>query len=65
MSTVFESIDDKLCAFIEQEKVFFVSTAPCTDEGHVNVSPKGLPGTLAVLDERTVAYLDLTGSGVR
>jgi hypothetical protein len=29
----------------------------------VNVSPKGLD-TLRVLDEHTVAYLDLTGSGI-
>jgi hypothetical protein len=31
--------------------------------GHVNLSPKGHADTLAVLDPRTVAYLDLTGSG--
>ncbi len=32
-------------------------------DGHVNVSPKGLDGTFAVLGEHSVAYLDLTGSG--
>jgi hypothetical protein len=32
-------------------------------DGHVNVSPKGPIGTLRVLDEHTVAYLDLIGSG--
>jgi Pyridoxamine 5'-phosphate oxidase len=42
--------------------VFFVATAPA-DGGHVNLSPKGLD-TFAVLDTNTVAYLDLTGSGV-
>ena len=31
--------------------------------GHVNLSPKGHADTFAVLDERTVTYLDLTGSG--
>ena len=65
MSTVFDSIDDKLRAFIEQQKMFFVATAPRRDQGRIHVSPKGLPGTLAVLDERTVTCLDLTGSGVR
>ncbi len=30
----------------------------------MNVSPKGLDGTFAVLDEATVAYLDLNGSGI-
>ena len=64
MSKVFESIDDKLRAFIEQQKMFFVATSPLSGEGHINLSPKGLPGTFAVLDRRTVAYLDLTGSGV-
>src|SRR3954465_15218491 len=43
--------------------MFFVGTAPRDDDGHVNVSPKGPGGTLRVLDERTVAYLDVIGSG--
>lgn len=43
--------------------MFFVATAPLGLDGHVNVSPKG-GDTIRVLDERTVAYLDLTGSGV-
>ena len=42
--------------------MFFVATAP-SEGGHVNLSPKGYD-TLRVLDERRVAYLDLTGSGV-
>jgi hypothetical protein len=44
--------------------MFFVGTAPLGRDGHVNVSPKGLAGSLAVLGPREVAYLDLTGSGV-
>ena len=32
-------------------------------DGHVNVSPKGPIGSLRVLDEHTVAYLDIVGSG--
>ncbi|MEM7624487.1 MAG: pyridoxamine 5'-phosphate oxidase family protein [Planctomycetota bacterium] len=50
--------------FIAQQKMFFVATAPRADDGLINLSPKGLDDTFAVLDERTVAYLDLTGSGV-
>ena len=42
--------------------MFFVATAPLAADGHVNVSPKGLD-TLRILDDMTVAYLDLTGSG--
>jgi len=43
--------------------MFFVATAPTGAEGHVNVSPKGMTGTFAVLGERRVAYLDFHGSG--
>ncbi|MEM1213751.1 MAG: pyridoxamine 5'-phosphate oxidase family protein [Planctomycetota bacterium] len=51
-------------SFIAQQKLFFVATAPRDDAGLINLSPKGLDGTFAVLDPSTVAYLDLTGSGV-
>ncbi len=64
MAKTFEAIDAKLRAFIEKQKMFFVASAPLSAEGHVNVSPKGLDGTFAVIDERSVAYLDFTGSGV-
>lgn len=64
MAKTFDAIDAKLRAFIDAQKMFFVATAPSTAEGHVNLSPKGLSGTLAVIDDRTIAYLDLTGSGV-
>jgi hypothetical protein len=43
--------------------VYFVATAPSGDAGHVNLSPKGMSGTLAVLDQHRVAYLDYFGSG--
>jgi hypothetical protein len=62
MAKVFESIDERLEAWIARQRMFFVGTAP-TDGGHVNVSPKGPIETLRVLDGRTVAYLDLVGSG--
>jgi predicted pyridoxine 5'-phosphate oxidase superfamily flavin-nucleotide-binding protein len=62
MGRVLEAITDELAEFIAAQRVFFVATAP-TEGGHLNVSPKGLD-TFAVLDPNTVAYLDLTGSGV-
>jgi hypothetical protein len=62
MGRVDDAISDELAAFIAAQPVFFVATAPA-DGGHVNLSPKGLD-TFAVLDANTVAYLDLTGSGV-
>jgi len=63
MGKVHERIDDRLRAFLEAQHVFFVATAPSGPDGRVNVSPKGVGGTFAVLDERTVAYVDLTASG--
>jgi hypothetical protein len=63
MGKVYEQIDGRLRAFIENQRIFFVATAPMAANGHINISPKALPGTLAVLDEHTVAYLDLGGSG--
>ena len=63
MGKVFEGIDEKLAAFIHEQPVFFVATAPLAEDGHLNLSPKG-NNRVEVLDERTVAYLDLTGSGV-
>ena len=63
MGQVHERIDGRLRAFIERQHVFFVATAPSGPGGHVNVSPKGVGGTFAVLDEHTVAYADVTASG--
>jgi len=62
MGKVRESIDEGVAEFILAQHMFFVGTAPAQD-GHVNVSPKGLAGSFAVLGPLRVAYLDLTGSG--
>ena len=62
MGQVYERIEPRLRAFIEEQQVFFVASAPLAGDGHVNLSPKGRAGTLAVLDELTVAYLDFGGS---
>jgi pyridoxamine 5'-phosphate oxidase-like protein len=64
MGKVLDALDEKLTGVVLRQPVFFVATAPAGRDGHVNVSPKGTSGTFAVLDPRTVAYLDLTGSGV-
>ncbi|WP_340562974.1 pyridoxamine 5'-phosphate oxidase family protein [Streptomyces sp. GSL17-111] len=57
-----ERIEGRLRAFIEEQPVFFTATAPLAADGTVNLSPKGLRGSLAVLDAHTVAYLDYAGS---
>lgn len=63
MGRVFDRLDDRAVDFIAAQKVFFVATAPADEDGSINLSPKGLD-TFRVLDDRTVAYLDLTGSGI-
>ena len=62
MSKTYEHLDETLAAFIRAQRIFFVATAPLSGGGSVNVSPKGYD-SLALIDERTVAYLDLGGSG--
>jgi hypothetical protein len=62
MARVLERVTPELTEFLEAQPVFFVATAPAGPEGHVNLSPKGY-NTFRVLDDHTVAYLDLTGSG--
>ncbi|MDG4823632.1 pyridoxamine 5'-phosphate oxidase family protein [Asanoa sp. WMMD1127] len=63
MAKLYERIDGRLRDFIEAQHMFFVATAPSGDDGHVNLSPKGMGGTFAVLGEHRVAYLDFHGSG--
>lgn len=63
MSKVFDSIDERLAGWIASQPMFFVGTAPLAGDGHVNVSPKGPIGSLAVLGSHRVAYLDVVGSG--
>jgi Pyridoxamine 5'-phosphate oxidase len=64
MGKVHDGISGEMQAFLERQPMFFVATAPRGADGHVNVSPKGLDGTFAVLGPHRVAYLDLTGSGI-
>lgn len=63
MAKVFDEIDDHLAAWIARQQLFFTGTAPLDGDGHVNVSPKGPIGSLRVLGPRTLAYLDIVGSG--
>jgi hypothetical protein len=62
MGKTYERIDGRLRTFIEAQPLFFTATAPLSGDGTVNLSPKGLRGCFAVLDELTVAYLDFAGS---
>ncbi len=64
MGKVYEAIDGRLKDFLLAQPMFFVATAPTAADGSVNLSPKGLSGSFAVLGPARVAYLDYTGSGV-
>ena len=48
--------------FIKAQHLFFVSTAPLSTEGHINLSPKGLD-SFRILSSTRVAYMDIVGSG--
>src|SRR5438309_712506 len=63
MGKLCDEIDERLRGFIERQHIFFVGTAPDAPDGHLNVSPKGLD-TFRILGPNSVAYLDLTGSGI-
>jgi hypothetical protein len=62
MSSTHHEITPELSAWIAAQHLFFVATAPLSQDGRINCSPKGLE-TFRVLSPRAVAYLDLTGSG--
>lgn len=59
MAKFYTELDEDLRQFIAKQHIFFNASAP--NEGRINVSPKGLD-TFRVLNDKCVAYLDLTGS---
>ncbi len=62
MGKVLEQIDPETAGWIAQQKMFFVATAPLSQDGHINTSPKG-GEALRVLGPMDVVYQDYTGSG--
>ncbi|MGE9295527.1 MAG: pyridoxamine 5'-phosphate oxidase family protein [Puniceicoccales bacterium] len=63
MGKVYDIIDEKIREWVEHQKMYFVATAPLSGDGLVNCSPKGMD-SFRILGPTTIAYLDLTGSGV-
>ncbi|NUR71634.1 MAG: pyridoxamine 5'-phosphate oxidase family protein [Hamadaea sp.] len=63
MGQVYPHIDDRIRDFLLAQPVFFVATAPADPAGHVNLSPKGMSGSFAVLGPLRCAYLEYGGSG--
>lgn len=60
MAERFEALEARHKAFIEAQHMYFVGTAGAG--GRINVSPKGMD-SFRILDDTTVAWLNLTGSG--
>lgn len=60
MAKFYEALNEQLKSFIGEQKIFFTASAPA--DGRVNLSPKGID-SFRYLDDNTVGYLDLTGSG--
>jgi hypothetical protein len=54
MAKIYDEIDDRWAAWIAEQPLFFVATAPLAAHGHVNVTPKGPAGALRVLGPRHV-----------
>ena len=64
MGQFWETIPENISRWILQQKMFWVATAPLSETGHVNVSPKGGGSDyFGLLDNKTFWYLDLSGSG--
>src|SRR5665213_1052087 len=62
MAKFSDSILEQHREFIEKQKMFFVSSAPLSVRGHINLSPKGID-SFRVLAPNSVAYMDIIGSG--
>ena len=61
---VYDVIDNATRQWLTKQPMFFVASAPNDPDGHLNLSPKGAAGAFRVLGPKTVAYVDLVGSGV-
>ena len=62
MAKLIHEITTELKTFISKQRLFFVATAPMSETGHINLSPKGYD-CFRILSPIKVAYLDMTGSG--
>ena len=60
MAEFFPALTEEHRTFIARQPVFFVATTAA--DVRINLSPKGMD-SFRVLDDRTVAWLDVAGSG--
>ena len=61
MGDVLESLTEDHIAWAMKQKIFFASTAPLCESGHVNCSPKA-SGCYQFPDNESFIYSDFTGS---
>jgi hypothetical protein len=62
MGKLFDALLPEHEDFIRKQRLFFVGSAPLSEEGHINLSPKG-HDVIRIISSTEIAYLDLTGSG--
>lgn len=62
MGKFFTHLTDHHREFIQRQHLFFVATAPLSDQGRINLSPKGL-NSFRIFSDQQVGYADLVGSG--
>ena len=58
----YKELTPELMQWIRQQHLFFIASAPLNGR-HINVSPKGLTKSFALLSSTQFAYLDGIGSG--
>lgn len=63
MGTVLPAIDPTLATWIGEQQMFFIASAPRSDDGHINCSPRGAD-TFRILGPLSVMWGDRTGSGI-
>ena len=63
MGKEYTEIDAGVRKWIDRQHMFFVATAPLSEDGLINCSPKGLD-SLRVLGPHEIAYVDTGGSGI-
>lgn len=63
MGKIYDSLTPPLQEWLAAQSMFFVATGPLAAGGLLNCSPKGTH-SFRVLGPSTVAYHDLTGSGI-
>lgn len=60
MAEQYPALNPELAQWIDKQHLFFVASA--ARDGRVNLSPKG-QNSLKVIDDKTLLWLNLTGSG--